>query len=98
MKKDSFKKMEELQNDLGLHPLATKRAKEMYVVVVVFSPHLLLLICIYSFAVYRDAMESIHNYSGILLACLVIGLEDVGADVAMFDEVSDNPWENVIID
>lgn len=36
---------------------------------------------------YRDIMEAVHQYEGVLLACLVIAFEEVTATSTLFERI-----------
>ncbi len=46
-----------------------------------------LLLQYYRFAKYRDAMEAVHNFEGVLLACLILAFEEVSATSSLFDRI-----------
>jgi hypothetical protein len=39
------------------------------------------------FAKYRDVMEAVHNFHGVLLACLVLAFEEVSASSSLFERI-----------
>jgi hypothetical protein len=44
------------------------------------------------FSTYRDAMEAVHNFEGVLLACLVIAFEEVTARSNLFERIEVRRW------
>jgi hypothetical protein len=46
----------------------------------------------YRFSTYRDAMEAVHNFEGVLLACLVIAFEEVTARSNLFERIEVRWW------